>query len=316
VVVRWIDAVPATHDMLWVPPEPEWLRESSNDEIQFLKSLRTEDDMSTNLVTTSPNAVAAPIEWDRELRGATYLVKSGLCPQAIKTPEAALFIILAGRDLGLSPVASLRNIHIIQGKVELSADMQLSLFASRGGRFRWLEVSDTAAVIELHAPWLLAPHVSKWTMADATRAGLAGSENYRKYPKAMLRSRTITAGLKDIGFDATAGVYAPGEIGSDETVVEGEEVVSVDAVETGEEPSAEQLALLEKMLRSRVWTDNDREAYAQAALNITKRQMSTLLDEIIETGKQRKAARSADTEARDLAEDKRIADEELALGSR
>jgi hypothetical protein len=301
--------------MLWVPPEPEWLRESSNDEIQFLKSLRTEDDMSTNLVTTSPNAVAAPIEWDRELRGATYLVKSGLCPQAIKTPEAALFIILAGRDLGLSPVASLRNIHIIQGKVELSADMQLSLFASRGGRFRWLEVSETAAVIELHAPWLLAPHVSKWTMADAQRAKLGG-DNWQKYPKAMLRSRAITAGLKDIGFDATAGVYAPGELGSDETVVEGEEVVSVDAVETGEEKSAEQVALFERMLRSRVWTDEERSDYRQIASIMTKRQMSTLLDEIIETGKQRKAARSADSEARDLAEDKRIADEELALGSR
>ena len=205
----------SARDGIWLPPEPDWIIEGMEQERQFIRRLREDDnDMSTNLVTTSPNAATMPIEWDRELRGATYLVKSGLCPQAIKTPEAALFIILAGRDLGLSPVASLRNIHIIQGRVELSADMQLSLFASRGGRFKWLEVSETAAVIELHAPWLLAPHVSKWTMADATRAKLGG-DNWQKYPKAMLRSRAITAGLKDIGFDATAGVYAPGEMESD-----------------------------------------------------------------------------------------------------
>lgn len=253
---------------------------------------------TTDLTTTTQPQAALSIEWDRELRGATYLVRSGLCPAAVKTPEAALFIILAGRDLGLSPVAALRNIHIIQGKVELSADMQLALFSSRGGKFRWLEVSETAATLELHAPWLLAPHVSKWTMADAQRAKLGG-DNWQKYPRAMLRSRAITAGLKDIGFDATAGVYAPGEIdGAEETTVtEDAEVVSVTtadaSAETGEAPSQEQWDLLNKMLRSRVWTDAEREGFEARVEGMTKRQLSTVIDEIIETGKARKAAQKA-----------------------
>jgi hypothetical protein len=278
-----------------------------HEESHFIRSLREDDMTGTALTATAASQV---VEWDRELRGATYLMRSGLCPSGVKSPEAALFIILAGRDLGLSPVASLRNIHIIQGKVELSADMQLSLFASRGGKFKWLVVSETEATIELHAPWLLAPHVSKWTMADAQRAKLGGGDNWQKYPKAMLRSRAITAGLKDIGFDATAGVYAPGEVDTETetTVTEDAEVIATDSVETGEEPSAEQLALLDKMLRSRVWTDQDRSDWREAASHMTKRQMSTLLDEIIETGKQRKA------EARDLAEDAKIATaDELAL---
>lgn len=293
----------SARDGLWIPPEPEWLIEAAADVTLFLKRLRDEDDEMTG-TSVALHSQAAPIEWDRELRGANYLMKSGLCPTGVKSPEAALFIILAGRDLGLSPVAALRNIHIIQGKVELSADMQLSLFASRGGKFRWLEVSEKEATIELHAPWLLAPHVSRWTMADAQRAKLSG-DNWQKYPRAMLRSRAITAGLKDIGFDATAGVYAPGEVDDIETTVtEDAEVVSTDTAalnaETGEAPTAEQLALLTKCLKSHVWTDDERAAHQDAASGMTKRQLSALLEEIIETGKQRKAAE------RDLAEDQRL----------
>jgi hypothetical protein len=237
-----------------------------------------------------------PIEWDRELRGAAYLVRSGLCPASIKSPEAALFIILAGRDLGLSPVAALRNIHVIQGKVEVSADMQLALFAKAGGSFKWVTLSDTEAAIWLNAPWLAAPHTSRWTMQDAQRAKIANGDNWQKYPRAMLRSRAITAGLKDIGFDATAGVYAPGEISEQAEVLEIAETVVTPAQaedETGETPTEEQMALYWKMLRSHVFTDEEREEWRMAADGLTRRQMSEQIDRLIEEGKARKARERA-----------------------
>lgn len=246
-------------------------------------------------MTSTSLVAAAPVEWDRELRGAQYLVRSGLCPAAIKSPEAALFIILAGRDLGLSPVASLRNIHVIQGKVELAADLQLALFAGRGGSFQWTALSDTEAAIRLTAPWLTAPHISRWTMEDVRRAGLSG-DNWKKYPRAMLRSRAITAGLKDIGFDATAGVYAPGELGGEADVLESTDAVvppAQAADETGEAPTEEQMALYWKMLRSHVWTDEERDDWTARAEGQTRRIMSDLIDQLIEAGRQRKAAQRA-----------------------
>jgi hypothetical protein len=154
-----------------------------------------------------------PINWKDELQGAAMLIKSGLVPRDIKTPEAALFIVLAGRDLGLSPVQSLRSIRPIQGKIECSADLQLGLFHRGGGKTRWLKLDSTGAELELSASWLTAPHVSKFGVEDARRADLMSNANYRKYPLAMFRSRAITQGLKDIGFLAGAGVYAPGELG-------------------------------------------------------------------------------------------------------
>jgi len=154
-----------------------------------------------------------PINWKDELQGAAMLIKSGLVPRDIKTPEAALFVIMAGRDLGLSPVAALRSIRPIQGKLEASADLQLGLFHRGGGKTRWLKLDSTGAELELSASWLTAPHVSKFGVEDAKRADLMSNANYRKYPLAMFRSRAITQGLKDIGFLAGAGVYAPGELG-------------------------------------------------------------------------------------------------------
>ena len=161
------------------------------------------------------NNLPATVDWDAELRGASYLVKSGLVPKDINRPEAALFVMLAGRDMGLSPVQSLRSIRIIQGKLELSADVQLGKFHEAGGKSQWLELTDTSVKLKMMAPWMLEPHVSEFTLADAKRAGLLNNPSWTKYPKAMLRSRAITQGLKDVGFLLGAGVYAPGEVGGE-----------------------------------------------------------------------------------------------------
>lgn len=162
-----------------------------------------------------------PLNWGDELKGAAALLKSGLVPREIKTPEAALFVILTGRDLGMSPVQSLRSIRVIQGKVEVAADAQLGRFHGAGGRSRWIELTDRSAKLELSAPWSSQPHVEAFSIEDAQRAQLAGGDNWKKYPKAMLRSRAITAGLKSIGFDATAGMYGYGEISGTEVVIDG-----------------------------------------------------------------------------------------------
>ena len=148
---------------------------------------------------------------------AKELVTTGFLPVAVKTPAQAVAIILTGRELGLPPMQSLRSICIIQGKPELSADLQLSIFHRDGGRSKWVTLTTTEATL-----WLKHPngdeHTESFSMEDAKKAGLAGGQNWQKYPKAMLRSRAITAGMKSIGFEPLTGTYSPGEIGGPETV--------------------------------------------------------------------------------------------------
>lgn len=177
-------------------------------------------------MTTALATRPASVDYDAELKAASLLIRGGLTPKDIRTPEAALFCILAGRDLGMSPVQSLRCIRPVQGKLEVSADAQLGLFVQAGGRFAWEEITPQRAAITLHAPWLIKPHTSEFTIEDAHRAKLSGV-NWTSYPKAMLRSRAITQGLKDIGFLQGAQVYAPGELGGAVEVTAEGEVVTV-----------------------------------------------------------------------------------------
>lgn len=150
---------------------------------------------------------------------ANTLVKTGFLPVAIKTPAQAVAVILTGRELGLGPMQALRSINIIQGKPALSAELMLALFKSRGGKAVWRESTATKAVL-----WLRHPngdeHTETFTMDDAQRAGLLGKQNWKIYPKAMLRARCASAGLRAVAPDVSAGIYDPDELGADIPPVE------------------------------------------------------------------------------------------------
>lgn len=200
---------------------------------------------------------------------AKELVTTGFLPVAIKTPAQAVAIILTGRELGLPAMQSLRSICIIQGKPELSADLQLSIFHRDGGRSKWVALDATKAAL-----WLRHPngdeHTETFTIEDAKRAGLAGGVNWQKYPKAMLRSRAITAGLKSIGFEPLTGTYAPGEIGGPEIVSpEPETVVEVEPEAPAPPPEPVKPKAPTKAEASKVATANTR-AYVLDLLGATE----------------------------------------------
>src|SRR5687768_5539216 len=60
----------SARDGLWLPIEPAWLLEAERDVHQFLKSLRTEDDMSTAMIpvegvdTLTGEVVPLPVKYD------------------------------------------------------------------------------------------------------------------------------------------------------------------------------------------------------------------------------------------------------------
>lgn len=150
---------------------------------------------------------------------ANALVPTGFLPDHIKTPGQAVAIILQGRELGMEPMRALRSLTMVKGKVVENADSQLARFKDEGGRALFKALTDTAAEL-----WLRHPngdeHVERFTMKDAEAAGLTRpSRNgepsmYTKFPKAMLRSRVITAGLKSLGWSGAVGNYDPDEAAS------------------------------------------------------------------------------------------------------
>jgi hypothetical protein len=186
--------------------------------------------MSTALVTTPRRAVATTDGQLPELSFAAMmqmgqaLVGTGFLPDHIKNGPQAAAIILAGRELGMEPMRALRSLSLVKGKITEAADSQLARFKSDGGRAVFSELSDTGAVLSLTHP-NGDKHTETFTIDDARKAGLLSSGMYSKFPKAMLRSRAITAALKSIGWEGGSGVYDPSELAAEPTPEPVREVV-------------------------------------------------------------------------------------------
>jgi len=137
----------------------------------------------------------------------------GFIPQAyIGNPGAIAACILTGAELGIAPMQSLRGIHVIEGRPTLSADLMLALAIRAGVRAQWLETTPDVARLRLERDGFEA-HDHTFSMADATRAGLARRQNWGRYPAAMLRARCLSAALRAWCPDVLGGgVYVEGEI--------------------------------------------------------------------------------------------------------
>jgi len=146
-------------------------------------------------------------------------------------PAKAVVKIIAGRELGLGPMASMVGINIIEGKPALSANL-LATQVKRHPAYDYVprEVTDTGAKIEFFQNGEPIG-TSEFTMADATRAGIANKQNFKRYPKAMMFARALSQGVRWYCPDVTAGApaYVPEELGAE---VDGDgEVVALPSAE-------------------------------------------------------------------------------------
>lgn len=138
------------------------------------------------------------------------LVTTGFLPNHIRTAAQFAAIVMTGRELGMTPMRAVRSLQMVQGKVLEDAASQLARFKACGGRADWGVLSAERA--ELSLTHLNGDrHTETYTLDDAKRAGLVGKGPWSAHPKAMLRSRAITAGLKSLGWDGAVGAYDPSE---------------------------------------------------------------------------------------------------------
>jgi hypothetical protein len=61
-----------------------------------------------------------------------YLAKSGAIPKSLKSAEAVFTVVMAGMELGLTPIRALQSITNISGTLCMKADLQLALVKNRG----------------------------------------------------------------------------------------------------------------------------------------------------------------------------------------
>lgn len=173
-------------------------------------------------------------------RLCTQIASSGLT--AAKSEAQALVIVLAGREYGLSPMASLMNGHLIKGRFSMSADMMAALARSRGATIELIETTAERATYRFGGAGRTEPIDFTFDLDDAKRGGmvhkgLKDGDNWLAHPKAMLRARCISQGIRAAYPGLMAGAYLADELQGEPEVVYAETPAQAD------QPTARQLLL-------------------------------------------------------------------------
>lgn len=140
--------------------------------------------------------------------------QSSLLPDALRGKEADVFVsIMAGAELGLPPMVALRGVHVVKGRPVLAADTMVGIVLGSGLAEYFVCVEENANAVTYETKRKGSPHpqVCTWTMEDARAAGLIGGDNWKKYPRAMLKARCKAMLARDAYPDVLAGCYEPDE---------------------------------------------------------------------------------------------------------
>ena len=128
-----------------------------------------------------------------------------------KNPQEALAIMLLCQAENMHPAVAMRDYHVIQGRPALKADAMLARFQAAGGSVTWKEYTDEQVTGVFTHPQGGTLELG-WSLAQAKRIGIANKDNWSKYPRAMLRARTISEGIRAVFPGCVVGVYTPEEV--------------------------------------------------------------------------------------------------------
>lgn len=173
--------------------------------------------MSTEISTQRAGGLALQT-FDDAFRFAKMVSGSEFAPKDFKgKPESCLLAIQHGSEVGLSPMQSLQSIAVINGRPTIWGDAALALVQSSTVCEYVKEYvegqGDTlTAVCEAKRRGYPAPTVSRFSMADAKRAGLAGKSGpWSQYPERMLALRARGFALRNAFADCLRGLVTAEE---------------------------------------------------------------------------------------------------------
>lgn len=181
--------------------------------------------MTTEIARAMPTASLPDL-----VRYAEHLAHADLLPkQFVNRPANVLYAIEYGRTLGITPIAALTGIHVIEGKPSASSGLIGGLVRQAGHKLRVKGDgrSATAQIIRADDPdWT---YEVTWDLQRAEQAGLCQIKDgkpwardrngkptaWEKYPAAMLKARAITEVARDACEDVLFGLhYTPEELGA------------------------------------------------------------------------------------------------------
>jgi hypothetical protein len=173
--------------------------------------------MSTEISTQRAGGLALQ-SFDDAFRFSKMVASSEFAPKDFRgKPESCMLAIQHGSEVGLSPMQSLQSIAVINGRPTIWGDAALALVQSSPvceyvKEYTEGQGDNLTAVCEAKRRGYPAPTISRFSMADAKRAGLAGKSGpWSQYPERMLALRARGFALRNAFADALRGLITAEE---------------------------------------------------------------------------------------------------------
>jgi hypothetical protein len=140
-------------------------------------------------------------------------------------PGKILATVMAGHELGVGPMASLRAFHVVEGKPTADYSFWVARLKAAGYRVEWPERSMERVTLKLTAPDGSSA-IETWDKARAITAGLWGRNGpWKNHPQTMLSARCVTSLGRAFAGEVMFGCYEHDEaeeIIKEATLVEAE----------------------------------------------------------------------------------------------
>lgn len=171
-------------------------------------------DPSTAMMRRQQNSIAK-VDM-RELKElAEIFVASGAFSD-IKQVAQAQIKILAGNELGFSPLVSMTGIHFFQGKVTIGSNLIASLIKeSTKYDYEIVEHSNTACAVQFYENGQKIGVPVRYTIEDAKEAQLLTKDPWKKYPADLLFAAVIRQGARRYCADVLRGTTASTDTAGD-----------------------------------------------------------------------------------------------------
>lgn len=153
-------------------------------------------------------------EWEATMAVAREISNTQFVPESYRgKPDAVVAAILTGREMGIGPMQSLRQIHMIDGRPSFSADLMMAKMRAGGVVVLETETTEQRAWIKARRKDTGEEAEVEWTTADAEKAGLLSKRNWKTYPGDMLWARAVGRLARRLGSDLLGGlVYSKEEM--------------------------------------------------------------------------------------------------------
>lgn len=149
------------------------------------------------------------VPFDQQMTLARAFAQSGLF--GVKNEAQALALMALCEAEGMHPAKAIQEFHIVQGRPAMKADAMLARFQRAGGKVDWHDYTDRKVSGTFTHPLGGSVRI-EWTIDEAKRIGLANKDNWKNYPRAMLRSRCISEGVRTVFPGISQGMYTVEEV--------------------------------------------------------------------------------------------------------